>query len=492
MQKKAIAIIAVGLVIAISMVAVLTGLSDSYGEEESNATAFDKKIKFSTTSTKPMDAGVFWQNNSYTLVLTDITVVPPKNMSLAGMNAVELKISAIGNNKSTIEECITIGNPVKGSQTCFDNQMSVEYDFSEKANNLGNKSVDATFVLNKGENFSFESVTLQLLFTLNDKSKKSQPIVITVADAHSIDVDANCVVQIYKADSIGQEKTRSEYGSPIKEAVSGSIVMVVPWPSDDGKIISVSVTDSSNNSLEITKKNEYKKTLGSTSSQFVWFFTMPNSNVTVNVASAAHELTLKYEEAKGSVGFGNSGNPISVDGIAVGSEGGYNLGALELMRDKTHFFKDDVVTLIPTANEKDGYSFKGWKIISGDASISGNNLRMGSQDAVIEAIFEKETGISCNPEKSGANVILNVTIDVSDEIGKMADARVLVVAKYGANIINVYSKPVLADGKGYDRIVLSELGLTQVVLQVVDGFQPESDGSISSVCHYIYEPDATR
>ena len=105
--------------------------------------------------------------------------------------------------------------------------------------------------------------------------------------------------------------------------------------------------------------------------------------------------------------------------------------------------------------------------------------------------IEPSSGISLTPSISGANVILDVNINVGDKIASLKDPRILVVAKYGSNIINVYSKPVLDSGVGTDKIVLSKLGLTQVVLQVVDGFQPASDGSISSICYCVYDPVAT-
>lgn len=495
MQKKAIAIIAVGLVVAISMATVLTGLSDSYGEEESSETKYDKRMKFDiSNSTKPVDAGTFWQNDSYTLVLYDICKIPI-GMKLAQMSDVKLIMTTNEDDGSTKEETIDIATSGGSIQCSTIEGVNVKYSFSEKplSTNQKKNAVEATFVLNKSENASFKSITLQLSFIFNNTTgaKLSQPIVITVADAHDIKVTSNCTVQVFKADSIDQEKTRADYGSTIQQAISDSIVMIVPWPSDEGKIDSVTVTDSDGQSLDTVKKSEYRPS-GSTSSQFVWFFTMPDRDVDIKVKSTAHKLILNCNEEAGSVELGNYGNPISIDGVAVGSEGGYTAASLEVNRDKTHYFKDDIVVLKPIPKEEDGYSFKEWRIVSGDASISGNNLRMGSQDTVVEAIFEKDSGISCDSEISGANVVLKVSIDLGDEISDMADARILVVAKYGVNIINVYSKPVLADGKGSDTIVLSKLGLTQVVLQVVDGFQPASDGSVSSVCHYIYEPDATR
>ena len=53
----------------------------------------------------------------------------------------------------------------------------------------------------------------------------------------------------------------------------------------------------------------------------------------------------------------------------------------------------------------------------------------------------------------------------------LADSRLLVIAKYGNFVINFYSKPVIEGGSGSDVIEVSKLGLTEIFIEMVDGFQ---------------------
>lgn len=122
-------------------------------------------------------------------------------------------------------------------------------------------------------------------------------------------------------------------------------------------------------------------------------------------------------------------------------------------------------------------------------TFENGSFTMPASDVTVNAVFKddgKVPTMSCTSSTSGANTILDVNIDCSKKIDSISDPRILVVAKYGDNVINVYSKPVLTDGVGSDRIVVSTLGLTSVVLELVDGIQPGADGTVDYYCYCTY------
>lgn len=479
MQKGAIVIVAIGVFIALSMVAVLTDSNGDGGSDDVNTVNFDCQAKTPTTMK------VYWSGEAYKLYMKDIRLVQVLPCTISNMSEIELVIT--GGSSSGCVDTISLATGSGENISCDENNIILGYELKDGVADNNKPAVQATFTFTKGKDFSedLNLLGIQLFFKVNGRTTNSQVVTIPIGSPYSVNVEKNCVVMVYKTDIENPEITRNQYGSTITQAVKGSIVMIAPYPSDEGKIKSVSVTGSDGSSLRVEKYPEYGNT---EAGQYRWFFEMPGCDVNIKVESNAHKLTVNCDENKGSVAVGTK--PISIDGSPVGS-GKYNKVDFETLREEDNFFKDDVVVLTPTANVDKGYSFKGWRVVSGDAKVAGNNLTMGSQDTTIEPIFEKES-IKCNPGRSGTNIVLDIEIDVSDDIGSIKDARVLIVAKYGDKIINVYSKPVLDNGVGTDKIVLSEPGLTQVVLQVVDGFQPASDGSISSVCHYVYEPETSR
>ncbi len=145
-----------------------------------------------------------------------------------------------------------------------------------------------------------------------------------------------------------------------------------------------------------------------------------------------------------------------------------------------------------TTNPDRGYVLESITVqtVAGSAvAFENGSFVMPASDVVVNAVFKDDGTVptmSCTSSTSGANTILDVSIDCSKKIDSISDPRILVVAKYGDNVINVYSKPVLTDGVGTDRIVVSTLGLTSVVLELVDGIQPGADGTVDYFCYCTY------
>lgn len=125
---------------------------------------------------------------------------------------------------------------------------------------------------------------------------------------------------------------------------------------------------------------------------------------------------------------------------------------------------------------------------------SSKSFTMPASDVTITATFrvdDSRSTMACTSSVSGANTVLDLIITCRNDASSLQDARILVVAKYGTNVVNVYSKPVIENGSGTDRIVVSTAGLTEVVMQLVDGIQPADDGKVSYVCFCSYEPSST-
>ncbi len=406
---------------------------------------------------------------------------------------------------------------------------------------------------------------------------KAQESTITVpikssddASKYKINIDSydynTKKIRAYAVDSMDSQKTRSEFQDPtgpgdVTEAEAGQVLCICVYPSDGNRVKSVKLTGSGGD-VSTTVKNE-KLDSGAesvTGTQKVYFATMPAYDVKVVVDFDYHKLTVNA--TNGQVERKLTGVTTEKGIIPVGGSGtpNYSIASLEAVRDGTNYFAGDYVQLTPKANS--GYEFKSWSIDG--ATITGNELIIGSSDVTVTAIFEpiqytiasgsisngklnigastaavgtsvsvtatpdrgyvlesitvttvggtavkfengsftmpasdvtvnavfKDDGkvptMSCTPSTQGANTILDVNIDCSKKIDSISDPRILVVAKYGDNVINVYSKPVLTGGVGTDRIVVSTLGLTSVVLELVDGIQPGADGTVGYYCYCTY------
>ena len=149
-----------------------------------------------------------------------------------------------------------------------------------------------------------------------------------------------------------------------------------------------------------------------------------------------------------------------------------------------------VLSVSPSA----GYVIDKVSVTSGGSAVavaSDFTFIMPDTNVEVSATFVKSATAStmtCSSTIQGSNTVLKINIDCSSEVGIIKDPRILVVAKYGNNVVNVYSKPVLDGGRGEDCIFVSTLGLSEVVMQLVDGIQPDVSGSITSYCYTSYSP----
>ena len=118
-----------------------------------------------------------------------------------------------------------------------------------------------------------------------------------------------------------------------------------------------------------------------------------------------------------------------------------------------------------------------------------------ANDDVYEFAFNAVKG-SASPSPSGTSYNLEyqveirgsntrLTLDIEKTSGgELEDTRLLVIAKYqGGIVVNFYSKPSLVNGNGTDVIEVSQQNLLQVIVEIVDGFQPGNPVFYGWVCY---------
>ena len=331
-------------------------------------------------------------------------------------------------------------------------------------------------------------------------------------------------------------------------ATTGQNVLIALYPSDGDKVRSISVTDGSGGVLNCT---QYSNGMTGKDTQKVWMFTMPDSDVNVDVEFNHHTISIIADNGKVSTALNNGPNNVTKDGYYRNHGKGY-------------YFLDDVVKLTPSPVK--GYEFVSWECDG--LIIDDNKFTMPDRDVTIKAVFEpisyvislengsggtlvcdveeaiagrevtvtatpshgfvldsltmdgttvsvdsdgrytftmpskavkfvatfkndgKASSLSCESAiLSNGLTRLDVQIDCRSDALNAKDLRILVVAKYGSNVINVYSKPVIGNGTGTDAVFVSTSGLTEVVLQLVDGIQPGDDGSVQYFAYTYYVPD---
>lgn len=128
------------------------------------------------------------------------------------------------------------------------------------------------------------------------------------------------------------------------------------------------------------------------------------------------------------------------------------------------------ITLNYTPDE--GYIFVEW--ISDDVTVGDNNtFVMPAKDVDISAKFLKNDYVlSCKEATSfGGNTVIDIEIKKSSGARTLDDPRLFVIAKYDDyKVINAYCSVDLAKG---GRLAVSSQGLTEVIVELVDGI---SDG----------------
>ena len=108
---------------------------------------------------------------------------------------------------------------------------------------------------------------------------------------------------------------------------------------------------------------------------------------------------------------------------------------------------------------------------SGTDGIVGRLIVNVSDSAPVQPTDEGYV-LKYNVTQVDANTRLNLNITKTDSAPVLTDAKLLVIVKYqGGVVINVYSNPQLVNGCGEDVIEVSSLNLTEVFVEVVDGFQ---------------------
>ncbi|WII07985.1 hypothetical protein PED39_01975 [Methanomassiliicoccales archaeon LGM-RCC1] len=330
---------------------------------------------------------------------------------------------------------------------------------------------------------------LERTFTFNIAGAGTSHGINTVSTGGSVYIYPADDVETFVMDSANQSKGQ------ISSAVSGQLVRISPFPSTNGMISSVSVKDSSNNVLDVTTKSHIETTGLTAPEYWYYFFTMPDSDVTVTVEFNSHQLSLVSDH--GSVSkklVRNFLGPVKeLNDMSGGA--GYQVNSFQVKRSGDYYFNQDVIELTPTPEE--GYVFKQWNVTSGGVTVgSDNRFTMGDTAVTIEAVFEKvqdqpqvpeASSMTCSGIKDGSNIVLSIQIDGKGDVTSMQDPRLFITVKYGnqgSKVINYYSKPVLTNGSGSDVAIFSAEGLNQVVVQLVDGVTNGLPASYVCWCHY--------
>gem|GEM_PF-3690513 len=196
-------------------------------------------------------------------------------------------------------------------------------------------------------------------------------------------------------------------------------------------------------------------------------FTMPGSDVSIKAEYSIKSYSIAYPSVQNGTVSGSStaeyGSSVT---ISVIPSSGYKLASISATSGGKNLTLNEV---------SGGYSF----------IMPAGNVQLSAE------FVADNSSLTCVSKLSGANTILDVSIDCGESVSSESDLRILVIAKYGDNVINVYSKPVIgADGKGSDMIVVSSQGLTSVVLELVDGIQPGEGGAVKFLCYHIYVPQS--
>lgn len=326
-------------------------------------------------------------------------------------------------------------------------------------------------------------------------------------------------------------------------------VLIALYPSDGKKVTSVSVRDGSGNALDCTKY--LNGVTGKDNTQNVWVFAMPNSDVTIDVVFDCHKVSIDAEYGSVTTKYDGFKSVTSKDGSYRNNNLGYyflndvvNLTpspvkGYEFVRwecdgltiDDNKFTMPDRDVTIKAIFEPISYAISlengsgGTLVCDVEKAIAGrevtvtatpshgfvlDSLTMNGKAVSVDsdgrytftmpssavkfvATFKndgKASSLSCESAiLSNGLTRLDVQIDCRSDALNAQDLRILVVAKYGSNVINVYSKPAIVNGTGTDAVFVSTSGLTEVVLQLVDGIQPGDDGSVQYFAYTYYVPD---
>ena len=315
------------------------------------------------------------------------------------------------------------------------------------------------------------------------------------------------------------------------------------------------VIDSSGAVVAVHESQRYNSVAGDLKelgSHHVFWFIMPDSSVTIDITFSAHRLSIESDHGVVSAKLSNGSNTgvnsrindyffegdsvqLSCEpsegyelngyeavsgGVTVGSDGIFTMGGSDVTIKANYNAKSYTISY-PSSEHgsvtgpstatvgsqvsirispSHGYILASISATSGGGELDlsevddGRSFIMPAGDVVLSAKFEADDvdeTMTCSSTMSGANTILDVSIACGGLATEGKDLRILVIVKYGDNVINVYSKPVIGEnGVGTDRIVVSSQGLTSVVLELVDGIQPGVGGAVEYLCYCTYVPQS--
>jgi len=371
---------------------------------------------------------------------------------------------------------------------------------SSTGTSAAKKSVIVDLTIHKSSEIEQNSFTLKVSINGSNDVLGEKTITVNVLKLNDIHVVCNGgVAYAYTATDMDTHVADSDNRFSISSAASGQLVRVSPFPSTNGMIQSIEVTDSDNNNIDVTSKS-HQDTDGLTAPEYwYYFFTMPDKDVTITVTFNSKSVSISAEH--GSVEMklvGNFLGPVRESELQGGA--GYSNTSKQVLRQSGYYFNQDVIELTPTPAE--GYVFKNWNVTSGGVTVgSDNRFTMGESAVTIEAVFEKvqdqpqvpeASSMTCSGIKDGSNIVLSIQIDGKSDVTSMQDPRLFITVKYGyqgSTVINYYSKPVLTNGSGSDVAIFSADGLNQVIIQLVDGVTNGLPASY--VCWCSYEPTTT-
>ncbi|WII07982.1 hypothetical protein PED39_01960 [Methanomassiliicoccales archaeon LGM-RCC1] len=449
-------------------------------------------------------ASLSWDPSSdYELHLTNVKAMTSASQRLSDANFRAFITLTVGDSTVTSAEITQQSEDVTTVQGSTISNGGIQILWSITEDSTGNavtqKKVIIDLKIHKDGEIEQDSFTLKVSIngtkTNNTTVLGEKTATINVLKLNDVQIVCNGgVAYAYAATDVDTHVADSDNRFPISSAASGQLVRVSPFPSTNGMIQSIVVTDSDNNSVDVTSKS-HQDTDGLTAPEYwYYFFTMPDKNVTITVTFNSKLVSISAEH--GSVDMklvANFLGPVRESELQGGA--GYSKTSMQVLRQSGYYFNQDVIELTPTPAE--GYVFKNWNVTSGGVTVgSDNRFTMGESAVTIEAVFEKvqdqpqvpeASSMTCSGIKDGSNIVLSIQIDGKSDVTSMQDPRLFITVKYGnqgSTVINYYSKPVLTNGSGSDVAIFSAEGLNQVVVQLVDGVTNGLPASYVCWCHY--------
>ena len=137
------------------------------------------------------------------------------------------------------------------------------------------------------------------------------------------------------------------------------------------------------------------------------------------------------------------------------------------------------------ADSINSYAFSSWNETFPEKVTESKTYTANYTEAAVSGSIRYD--VECTAQvDSGSMRTYTLKIDCSSGIIDIEDARILVIANYGGQFVNVYSKIDLDNGHAVEKVRLSITGLTGLTFDIVSGF-PE--GTYEN--HGTLTPDLT-